>query len=72
MKTRGKNSEGGAGGKLRGDIPWGVNVRTIVNQQVDDLLVPTRASNVDGKHPVEDRIDWLSVDDSVSDEAIIT
>ena len=72
MKIRGKNSERERWRKGGGDVPWGVDVRTVVNQQVDDLLVPTRASNVDGKHPVEDRINWLSVDDGVSDEAIIT
>ena len=62
---------GGVGGRRRGDIPWGVNVCTVVYQQVDDLLIPPGASNVDGEDPVEDGINWLSVSESVSDEAII-
>lgn len=32
---------GGAEGKLRGDIPRGVNVCTVVNQQIDNLFIPT-------------------------------
>jgi len=56
----------------RGNVPWGVNVCTVVYQQVDNLFIPTRASNVYGKDAVEDRIDWLAVGESVSDEAIVS
>ena len=58
--------------KIKRGIPWGVDVRTVVYQQVDNLVISTRAGNVDGEDPVEDRIDWLSVSESVSDEAIIS
>ena len=52
-------------------MPWGVNVCTVVYQQVDDLLIPTGASNVDGEDPVKDGIDRLPISKSVSDEAVI-
>lgn len=56
----------------KGDGPWGIDIRSVLDEHFEDLLVATGGGGVEGEDAVEDGVDGLAVLEGILDEADVS